>query len=202
MDPPLLSFERSEYLTMLAVGYVCSTGATKRVYENDFLKNLAFSLHWQPPSMYLIQKRLTDISKQLYDSIITSCTKESSVTLIVYPWMDINKKCTVSYIIYTSNDMLCFLAHYICKQENWSIMFIHMQTQQVLQMLSDHNINVSLIIFDDLELYDEVGDGFIQDENYGLIPYMLNTIQLCDDLLTSLFSIPYFMGMKQCVFFL
>ena len=77
-----------------------------------------------------------------------------------------------------------------------------MQTQQVLQMLSDHNINVSLIIFDDLELYDEVGDGFIQDENYGLIPYMLNTIQLCDDLLTSLFSIPYFMGMKQCVFFL
>lgn len=200
-SPPFLSMNRDDYLTMLAVGYICSSGSTKRVYENDFMKNLAFSLHWQPPSMYIIQNKIKELSLKLHDTAFDSFQKEDSVTLIVYPWMDINKKCTISFILSSASSIQYFLSHSYCKPEEWNTSFILLETSRMIDLLAENHIYISLLLFDNVMLFDELVDAFPQVLPHISIPCIFDSIQLCNDILSSFFSSPSLLSLKQTVSF-
>ena len=167
--------DRDDYLTMLAVGYICSSGSTKRVYENDFMKNLAFSLHWQPPSMYIIQNKIRELSAKLHTTAFDLFQKEPSVTLIVYPWMDINKKCTLSFIL--------------------------MESSHMIDLLAENNIYVSLLQFDNMAMFDDLVGAIPQVLPHISIPFLYDSIQLCNDILSPFFSESSLISLKQTVFF-
>ena len=186
---------------MLAVGYICSSGSTKRVYENDFMKNLAFSLHWQPPSMYIIQNKIKELSAKLHTTAFDSFQKEPSVTLIVYPWMDINKKCTLSFILSSASSIQFFFSHTACKPEEWTPSFILMESSHMIDLLAENNIYVSLLQFDNMTMFDDLVGAIPQVLPHISIPFLYDSIQLCNDILSPFFSESSLISLKQTVFF-
>mgnify|MGYP007129816990 FL=1 len=200
-SPPFIPMDRDDYLTMLAVGYICSSGSTKRVYENDFMKNLAFSLHWQPPSMYIIQNKIKELSAKLHTTAFDLFQKEPSVTLIVYPWMDINKKCTLSFILSSASSIQFFFSHTACKPEEWTPSFILMESSHMIDLLAENNIYVSLLQFDNMTMFDDLVGAIPQVLPHISIPFLYDSIQLCNDILSPFFSESSLISLKQTVFF-
>ena len=184
---------------MLAAGYVCSTGIPKRTFENDFMKNLAFSLHWQVPSFYILQKTIDNVSQNLLNAAIAVFKEEHSSTLMVYPWMDVNKKCTLSFILYSPHDFIFFYDSFLCKQEEWNAEYITNQTNAVLDSLFQQGIHITMILYQDTIYFKELKDSFIQSPERGLIPYQIDCVSVCEFILNSIFSISFFMDLKEVV---
>ena len=109
---------------MLAAGFVCSSTVTRNIFENDFLKNLCFTLHWQAPSLYVIQKKIAEVSSRLSEAALRYLSQQSAVTLIVYPWVDINKRSSLTFVACTPTNTIVFLSHISSKADNWNHIFI------------------------------------------------------------------------------
>ena len=182
---------------MIAAGFICYTGISKNIFENDFLKNLCYTLHWQSPSLYTIQKRISDSSKRLYESCFNYLARQASVTLIVYLWTDISKRCSISFAACSPSGMICFLSYVQCKQESWSVSFINQQCQDMIQVLQQHQIHVGLVYFDDYMFFDTMKNALLWNNQF--LPITGNTIAWCSELLSSLFTYPSFMATKQNV---
>lgn len=196
---PLIPFDRAQYLSMLVAGYVCSTGISKRTIENDFMKNLAFTLHWQFPSSYIIQKNIEEVNQKLNNTAMAIFKEETSSTLIVYPWIDVNKKCTLSYILYSPNNFVYFYDSFLCKQDEWTAKFITDQTNSVLANLFQQGVHISMILYQDNSFYKDLRDEFFQSENYGVIPYQLDCVCLCEYIMTAVFTHQFFSDLRDIV---
>lgn len=184
---------------MLAAGFVCSSAVTKNIFDNDFLKNLCFTLHWQPPSAYVIQKKIAEISNRLSETTLEYLRQQSAVTLIVYPWVDINKRSSLSFVACTPSSQLVYLSHITSKADNWNQYFIVEQIQQAVSLLRSQNVNVSQLYLDDCFLFDQIKEVLVLDPQLSSFPLLGNTIEWCQDLLNTLFSFPLLMGIKQSV---
>ena len=197
MEDNIISFDRDEYLEVIAAGFICSAAISKNIFENEFLKNLCYTLHWQSPSLYTVQKRITDSSKRITDACFQYLSQQVSVTLMVYLWTDISKRCSISFAACSPSGTLCFLNYVQCKQENWSVSFITQQCMEMLQVLQNRQVHVGMIYFDDPVFFDTIKNTF--SANGPVLPITGNTIAWCSELLTSIFTYPDFMGAKQSV---
>ena len=192
-----LSFE--DYLTFLATGFICSTGVSRSIFDNEFLRNLCFSLHWQPPSLYTIQKKIGDFSKQIRSNIDSYLSSQQAVTLIVYPWVDINKKYTVSYIACSSTGILMFFNTVYCNQDSWCTGNAFQQIQSVLQSLKEKNIHVTMVYYDETLSFEDCRLFFQQSNEYSYLPIIGNTVEWCRNTLSLIFSHSSFINIKQSV---
>ena len=194
-----LSFE--DYLTFLAAGFICSTGVSRSIFDNEFLRNLCFSLHWQPPSLYTIQKRITDFSKLIRSNIDSFLSSQQAVTLIVYPWVDINKKYTVSYLACSSTGILMFFNTVYCNQDSWCTGTAFQQVQTVIQSLKERNIHVTMVYYDETLSFEDCKLFFQQNSDNSFLPVIGNTVEWCKNTLSLIFSHSSFLNIKQIVSF-
>lgn len=151
----------------------------------------------QPPSLYTVQKRITDASKRISDACFQYLAQQVSVTLVAYLWTDISKRCSLSFAACSPSGTLCFLSYMQCKQEGWSVAFIAQQCLEMLQLLQSRQIRVGMLYFDDAVFFDTLKSTFAS--NGPALPITGNTLAWCAELLTSIFTYPDFMGAKQSV---
>ena len=149
----------------------------------------------------MIQKKIAEISNRLSETSLEYIRQQSAITLIVYPWVDINKRSSLSFIACTPSNQLLFLSHTTSKADNWNQFFIVEQIQQVVSLLRSQNVNVSQFYLDDCLLFDQIKEVLVLDPQVGHFPILGNTIEWCQDLLNTLFSFPLLMGIKQSVHF-
>ena len=56
-----------------------------------------------------------------------------------------------------------------------------------------------MILYQDTMYFKELQDSFIQSPERGLIPYQIDCVCVCEYILNSIFSIPFFMDIKDVV---
>lgn len=197
----ILSFSNEEYLCLLACGFICSSGVSRSVFDNDFLNNLCYSLRWQAPSLYVVQKKITDFSKLIRSRIEEFLCNQSSISLIVYPWMDISKRFSLSYLACTSTGVITFLSTSHYSQESWSNTFIFQNIQNVIRELRQKHIYVRMILYDELSFFGVFRTNFYQLPEFKSISFIGNMGDCLKDGLSTIFTHPSLLNMKQYVWY-
>ena len=183
------------------MGFVSSSGNSKTIFENDFLKNLCFTFHWQPPSSYTIQKKIVEFSQSIRKKIYETFRSKSSATLIVYPWSDLSKRATLSFLLIAPTGLISYLKTIPVSQEMWSVQYIFQQTQEIIQDLRDLGIRITMVYYDDISTFNAFKKFLQNDTHSRSLPCMGNLTHWSKDLLSVLFSHESLQEIKQFVCF-
>lgn len=124
---------------------------------------------------------------------------EIATGLIVYPWMDINKRFTVSYLLCSSTGLLSYMTTHHCNQETWGSALIFQQIKDVIGDLNERGVHITSVYYDDSIFFNDCCSLFLQDDFVKYIPISGNSTEWCKAAFSELFTHPSLQGFKQYV---